>query len=65
MERFTKEQRKKINKTALAEKHGCTSSYIRLILKGEREVKTDKAKAIIEDAAAMLRILEQNPDANV
>lgn len=60
MTEFTKEQRKKINKTALAMKHDCTDSYVRLVLKGEREQNTEKAIAIVEDAKKMLEILEKN-----
>lgn len=58
MTQLTKEQRKKVNKSALATKHGCTAVYVRQILKGDREDKSDKAKAIIEDAKKMLEILE-------
>ncbi len=58
MSHFTKDQRKKINKTALADKHNCSSAYIRLVLRGEREENTVLAKAIIEDVKSMLQILE-------
>jgi len=58
MTQLTKEQRKMINKSALASKHGCTSTYVRLILKGKRDDKSDKAKEIIEDAKKMLEILQ-------
>ena len=58
MEQFTQVQRKKINKTALATKYNCTDAYVRLILKGEREDKTELAKAIIDDAKKMLQIFE-------
>lgn len=64
MEHFTKEQRKKINKAALAQKHNCTGSYIALVLKGERDDNSDLAKAIIADAKQMLDILEK-PTPNV
>ena len=62
MSHFTEEQRKKINKSALADKHNCTDTYIRLVLRGEREETTDLAKAIIEDAKLMLEILEPKPE---
>jgi hypothetical protein len=65
MEHFTKEQRKKINKAALALKHKCSGSYIALVLKGEREDNSDLAKAIIEDAKEMLKIMEPKPNKNV
>jgi hypothetical protein len=58
MEHITKEQRKKINKPALAKKHNCSDAYIRLVLKGQREDNSEKAKAIIKDAQDMLKILE-------
>jgi len=58
MIQLTKEQRKMINKSALAAKHGCTSTYVRLILKGKRDDKSEKAKEIIDDAQKMLEILD-------
>lgn len=58
MEQLTKEQRKKINKSALAMKYNCSDAYVRLILKGERDDNSDLAKAIIKDAQDMLEILE-------
>lgn len=62
MSHFTKQQRKKINKSALADKHNCTDTYVRLVLRGAREENTDLAKAIIEDAKLMLEILEPKPE---
>lgn len=62
MEHFTKAQRKKINKSALAEKHDCSATYITLVLKGEREKNTDLAKAILKDAKVMLEIFEPNQE---
>lgn len=62
MSHFTPEQIKKINKPAMASKHHCTDSYVRMVLKGKREDKTDKAQAIIADAKQLLQILEPNPE---
>ncbi|MDI1305384.1 MAG: hypothetical protein PSX42_11150 [bacterium] len=62
MEHFTKAQRKKINKSALAVKHDCTATYITLVLKGEREDKSELAKAILLDAKNMLEIFEPNQE---
>lgn len=64
MEHFTKAQRKKINKSALATKHNCAGTYVNLVLKGDRNDNTDLAKAIIADAKQMLEILE-TPTKNV
>lgn len=58
MGNLTPEQVKKINKQALADKHGCSQRYVSLILKGKREANTDLAKAIIKDAKKILNVLE-------
>ena len=65
MEEFTSAQRKKINKPALASKHGCTETYIRLVLRGKREDNTDLAKAIKVDARRMLEIMEPKMETDV
>ncbi|WP_425628827.1 hypothetical protein [Cellulophaga lytica] len=58
MNTLTKAQVLKINTESLAIKHNCTSSYVRLVLKGERSANTKKAKAILEDGASIIEILE-------
>lgn len=58
MPHFTTDQIKKLNKPAIAEKHNCTDTYVRLVLKNARKDNSDKAKAIIKDAKKMLEILE-------
>lgn len=65
MSHFTTEQRKLINKSALASKYNCSGAYIRLVLRGKREDKSELAKAILEDAKKMLEILEPTPEENV
>jgi hypothetical protein len=52
-------QRKLINKSALASKHQCTDTYVRLVLKGKRDHNSELATSIVEDAKKMLEILEQ------
>ena len=65
MREFSKAQRKKLNKAALAEKHECHVDYVRMVLRGAREDKSEKAKAIISDAEKMLEILEPKDTPNV
>ena len=65
MREFTKAERKKIDKPAMAAKHGCTEAYVRLVLRGAREDKSEKAKAIISDAEKILEILEPKDTPNV
>ncbi|TSE03964.1 hypothetical protein [Aquimarina algiphila] len=50
-----KDNRHKIKPTALAEKFDCTESYVNMLLRGDREPKSYKAKNILEGA---LKILE-------
>lgn len=54
---FTKEQISKIKIESLAQKHNCSHSYVSLILSGQRETKTDLAKAIMADAKKILKIV--------
>ena len=58
MPHLTPDQIKKINKPALAQKHNCTDSYVRLVLNAKRKDYSDKAKAILADAEKMIQILE-------
>lgn len=58
MGHFTKEQIQKINKTALADKHGCTSQYVGQVMSGARADQTDLAQAIIKDVEGILKVLE-------
>jgi cyanate lyase len=58
---LTKEQIRKINKTALAEKHGTSQSYVSEVLHGVKSTNTDKAKAIYKDAIGIVEVLEGKP----
>ncbi|MBK5213407.1 MAG: hypothetical protein JJE55_07085 [Flavobacteriaceae bacterium] len=53
---FSEEQIKKINKTALAEKHQVSSQYVGQVLSGKK-VKSKTSKKIKEDAQRILNIL--------
>lgn len=64
MELLTKENIRKINKEALGEKHGCSGEYVRQILNGSKSQETEKAKAIIEDAEAIIKVLVGNTNKN-
>jgi len=55
---FTENQLKKINKTALAEKHNCTPKYVGMVLREVRPANTIKAQAIVKSANDILQILE-------
>ena len=56
---FTEEQVRKIKINSLAEKHSCSHTYVTMILKGERNTITQKAKAILKDASQILAIIEK------
>lgn len=60
MEHFTEEQRKKISNQALAIKYKVTTKYVQKLLSGKSPQNTDTAKAIVADAKAILRILDNN-----
>jgi len=58
---LTEKQRKKIKTKGLAEKHNCTIRYVEMVLKGDRESVSEKAKSILQDAKELLKILgEEN-----
>lgn len=54
---LSKEQVKKINKSALALKYNVTPQYVGQVLKGKK-VKSKTANSIIQDAKQVLDILE-------
>lgn len=58
---LTKEQIRKINKTALAEKHGSSQSYVSELLHGVKPSNTEKAEAILADAIRIVEVLEGKP----
>jgi len=55
---------KKIRVQALADKHGCSTQYIYSILKGDRRDNTQLAKAIINDAQAIVDIIDETVNDN-
>lgn len=57
---LTTRQRQKLSATALAEKHGVTASYVRMILNGGRKQKSPKARRILDDAKAILKNYGEN-----
>lgn len=55
---FSEIQIKKINGNLLADKYECSPEYVKMVLRGERKSKSEKAKGIIADARAILEIAE-------
>ncbi len=55
---FTEKQIQKIRLTSIAHKYSCSHVYVGMILRGERDVKSEKAKAILKDAKRILKIVE-------
>lgn len=53
---FTDEQLKCIKRTSLAKKHNVTGEYVGQIIRGEKEANSDIAKAILEDAKAIIEL---------
>ena len=56
---LTDQQISKFRMSALATKHNCSFEYVRLVLMGRRETKSEKAKAILADAKRILKIVEE------
>ena len=44
----------------LAKKHGCSRIYVNLIIKGDREIKSELSKKIYSDMQALIDLL--SPD---
>lgn len=63
MEYLTTTQADKINKTALAQEHDCTRSYVSQVLRGKREANTKKSRAILKDGNALIAIIESKKTA--
>lgn len=61
---FSEDQIQKIKGKLLAEKYGCSSKYVLLVLRGKRNANTETAKGIIEDARKILGIAESKPELN-
>ena len=56
---FTSNEIKDLKVSALARKYKCSEDYVRRILKGDRERKTELAQGIVKDAIDTLAILER------
>lgn len=54
---LTSEQIKKVNATALADKHNCSNSYVSRALKKDEMPVKGKAKDIIQDAILIIQAL--------
>ena len=54
----TKTQIRKINKTALADKHGTSQSYVSEILHGTKKHDSELSKRILNDALQIVAVLE-------
>lgn len=57
---FTKEEIKDLKVIAIARKYKVSDDYVRKLLQGIRERKTDTAKSIVQDAVDMLAIVERH-----
>lgn len=55
---------KKIRVQAIADKHGCSPQYVYSILKGIRKDNSQLAKAIINDAQAIVDIIDKKANQN-
>lgn len=44
----------------LAKKHKCSAVYVNLIIKGEREIKTQLSKSIYKDLQNLVDLLSPN-----
>ncbi len=57
---FTDRQYKiiKMNYTNLAQKHFVHPSYVKLIATGQRPTNSERAKAIMKDLKALVKLLE-------
>jgi len=56
---FTKEEIRDLRIDAIARKYKCSNTYIRTVLKGERERNTELAQMVMQDAMDMQKILER------
>ena len=56
---FSIEELRDLKTGAIARKHRCTTTYVRMILMGRRERETELAKKIVQDATDMFAILER------
>lgn len=55
---ISKAQRRMINAVSLAEKHEVSPEYVRKILSGERDAKSEKAIQIVNDAKRIIETIE-------
>lgn len=55
---FNPENIKKVRLQALADKHNCAYTYVLFVLNGTRRGKSKLAKAIINDAQAIVDIID-------
>lgn len=62
--KFVSEEIKKIKVGSLARKYEITESYVRMILKGERERNTELSQKVLKDANDMLEIVERETTIN-
>ena len=64
MAKFTEEQRRYVNASALATKWKVSEQYVSQLLKGDKKANSYVAKNIIKDAEDIIKILESSPNLN-
>lgn len=57
--KFTSDELSRLRLSSIAEKHGCSTDYVRKVLKGESEQKSVLAQKILKDSIDMFEILER------
>lgn len=57
MELLSNSEREKLKTKSLADKHGVSPAYVRMLFRGKRNANTPKAKEIIKDAKSILTIV--------
>lgn len=57
--KFTKEEIRELRIDSLARKYKCSNTYVRGVLKGDRERNTELAQKIMKDATDMYDIVER------
>lgn len=59
---FTPDEKKLLEgqSGSIARKHDCTHKYVRLIIEGKRNVKTDLSKKIHQDCKAIIELFTPN-----
>lgn len=63
--KFTSEEIKDLKIEAIARKHKCSNTYVRGVLKGEKERKSELSRKIVKDAIDMHEIINRETEITV